>query len=397
MVAAGSVEAEIGADVRALLARCEPDGKLREPPSRPSLLPPTTPTRALAYHAHADVSVGVGGASRASRVEKANRSRSNSSSPEKQLHPQEGEEQLNKSKEAAKQLSDGGVRTVPPAAKKKADAPSSVTILHPLSTRPPAKSRYPPRPASASAQPGTATGTGTSAAAAAASTAARRSSDRAGRAQPGGGVGGGGKGAGGGGGAGAERVRGGESGTPGMKAEEGGAEEEAELDRKAAALEAELRALQEERLRVTLRAEELRLRKAAHDKCGSFELQLQAELGLKLRGLADEQKAKVATCVQFKHDLHEKIATLQRALVEMEEKLVVLDEAYDDATQVRNVPNPSPLGIVRSEAVGVVVWWCGWRDATLTDEKHSTPWARTGVGRSCNGRASRWWRSTRRG
>lgn len=118
------------------------------------------------------------------------------------------------------------------------------------------------------------------------------------------------------------------------------AEEEAELDRKAAALEAELRVLQEERLRVTLRAEELRLRKAAHDKCAAFELQLQAELGLKLRGLADEQKAKVATCVQFKHDLQEKIATLQRALVEMEEKLAVLDEAYDDATQVRNAIHP---------------------------------------------------------
>jgi hypothetical protein len=74
---------------------------------------------------------------------------------------------------------------------------------------------------------------------------------------------------------------------------QGSEAEEAELDRKAAVLEAELRLLQEERLRVTLRAEELRLRKSAHDKCAAFELQLQAELGLKLRGLADEQKAKV--------------------------------------------------------------------------------------------------------
>jgi hypothetical protein len=262
-------------------------------------------------------------------VQKANRSRSNSSSPEKTLTPQQAEAQLRKSKDAAK-LSDG-VRDAPPV-KKRADAPSSVTILHPLSTRPPAKSRYP----SASTKPGTTAGMGKGTSVAA--TAVRCSSERAGRAELVDGAGGGGRGAGGDGAAG-ERFGGGESGTPGMEAEE-----EAELDRKAAALEAELRLLQEERLRVTLRAEELRLRKAAHDKCTAFELQLQAELGLKLRGLADEQKAKVATCVQFKHDLQEKIATLQRAQVEMEEKLAVLDEAYDDATQVRNA-NPSILVI----------------------------------------------------
>jgi hypothetical protein len=39
--------------------------------------------------------------------------------------------------------------------------------------------------------------------------------------------------------------------------------------------------------------------------------------------------------VKFKHDLNDKIATLQRALLEMEDKLVTLDGAYEDATQVR--------------------------------------------------------------
>ena len=118
-----------------------------------------------------------------------------------------------------------------------------------------------------------------------------------------------------GGGAGAEKLR----------------AEQLELQEKAAQLQAEMRKVAEHKLRLSMKAEEQKLRARAEDQLEHNERHVAKELEDKVVGLVDERKAKIAEVAAFREQVAEKINALHQVLGQLQRRQDNLESAYDAA------------------------------------------------------------------